>query len=395
VNLYSGSTQIGSTTADSSGNWTATVTLGQGTHSITATVTDAAGNTGPASLPVSISIDTTAPVVSTPDMAATSDTGSSSTDNVTTDITPTFTGTTEAGSTVKLFTGSTLIGTATADSSGTWSVTSSALAQGTYSITATATDAAGSMSLASAALVITIGTAPSTGLEPFDLPVSGTPTSTFTATARREKLNGTAGNDSLDDGNQVCTMAGGLGDDTYTVARSRCYNITEKGSAGIDTVVSQVDSFTLSGNVENLTLAGTNQRAIGNSLSNIITSTLGHNYLKGQGGDDILAAGGGDNKLCGGTGHDMFVFVDANEGNLITDFRRGDDLIDLRQVIAGTGYTGTDPVADHVIAITSNGMGGSIISVDLHGSVRDIVEIQGIAPSSLQVGYDVLWSSAP
>jgi Ca2+-binding RTX toxin-like protein len=242
--------------------------------------------------------------------------------------------------------------------------------------------------------VITIGNAPPpTGPEPFDLPVSGAPTATFTATTRREKLNGTAGNDALHDGNVNCTMAGAAGDDTYTVTRSRGASINEDGGAGTDTVISHIGTFTLSGNVENLTLAGDDQVGTGNSLNNIIISTLGDNDLRGQAGNDILIAGGGSNRLAGGTGNDMFVFVDSGEDNVITDFRRGEDLIDLRQVIADTGYAGTDPVADHVIAITSNGFGGSIVSVDLNGTMRDLVEIQGVAPSNLQVGYDVLWSS--
>ena len=66
------------------------------------------------------------------DLAAASDTGSSSTDNVTSVTTPTVTGTAEANSTVKLYDtdGTTQLGTATADGSGNWSITSSALAAG-------------------------------------------------------------------------------------------------------------------------------------------------------------------------------------------------------------------------------------------------------------------------
>src|SRR6185436_17452283 len=94
---------------------------------------------------------------STPDLAAGSDSGSSSVDNNTSATTPTFTGTAEAGSTVKLFDGVTEVGSGTA-SGGNWSITSSVLSSGTHTMTATATDAAGNASAASSSLSITIDT---------------------------------------------------------------------------------------------------------------------------------------------------------------------------------------------------------------------------------------------
>src|SRR5262249_51685329 len=62
----------GSRTADDGGSWSVVVStvLGDGTHAITAKATDAAGNTGPSSGALSITIDTTAPVVNAgPDQA--------------------------------------------------------------------------------------------------------------------------------------------------------------------------------------------------------------------------------------------------------------------------------------------------------------------------------------
>ncbi|MGB0564613.1 MAG: DUF4347 domain-containing protein, partial [Spirulinaceae cyanobacterium] len=95
---------IGTTTADGSGNWSIMAsTLTAGAHNITVTATDAVGNTSGASTALGITIDNTAPAApSTPDLDAGSDTGSSNTDNLTSDTTPTFTGTAEANSTVNL-----------------------------------------------------------------------------------------------------------------------------------------------------------------------------------------------------------------------------------------------------------------------------------------------------
>jgi hypothetical protein len=103
-------------------------------------------------------VDRVAPAApSTPDMASGSDSGSSTTDDITNDTTPTFSGTAEAGSVVTLYDsdGTTVLGTDTA-TGGTWSITSSALSGGSHSLTAKATDAAGNVSPASAALSVTI-----------------------------------------------------------------------------------------------------------------------------------------------------------------------------------------------------------------------------------------------
>ncbi|HJS14018.1 MAG TPA: Ig-like domain-containing protein, partial [Rheinheimera sp.] len=116
-------------------------------------------------------VDAVAPTApATPDLAAGSDTGGSSTDNITNDTTPTITGTAEANSSVTLYDtdGTTALGTVAADGSGNWSITSSALSEGTHTLTVKATDAANNTSLASAGLSVTIDTtAPSiTGSTP-------------------------------------------------------------------------------------------------------------------------------------------------------------------------------------------------------------------------------------
>src|SRR5439155_1428427 len=135
-----------------------TTTLADGNHSISAKATDLAGNTSAASGSLTVTIDTAAPAVSAPDLAAGSDTGSSSTDNITGDSTPSFGGSAHPNSPVDLYAGSTLVGSSSADGSGNWSITSSPLADGSYSLTAKATDTAGNTSIASGSLSVTIDT---------------------------------------------------------------------------------------------------------------------------------------------------------------------------------------------------------------------------------------------
>jgi gliding motility-associated-like protein len=99
-------------------------------------------------------IDLTPSAPSTPDMTTASDNGNSNTDNITNDNTPTFTGTAEANSTVTLYSGASVVGTATADGAGNWTITASTISSS--NITATATDAVGNISSASAVLAVTI-----------------------------------------------------------------------------------------------------------------------------------------------------------------------------------------------------------------------------------------------
>ena len=153
VKLYSGTTLLGSGTADSNGAFSITTsTLSEGDYALTATATDAAGNTSSSSDSYTITIDTTAP--SAPTSLTTTATAE--------DSTPTITGSAEAGSTVKLYNGTTLLGTATADSNGAFSITTSTLANGDYGLTATATDAAGNASSSSDSLSITVNSTSST-----------------------------------------------------------------------------------------------------------------------------------------------------------------------------------------------------------------------------------------
>jgi len=168
VTLFNGATAIGSGKADATGAWSVkTSTLANGTHGITARATNSAGDTSLQSAPLTITIDTIVPTTpGAPDLAGSSDSGTSSTDNRTNDTTPTFTGTTEAKATVTLLDGTTVVGTGVADDAGVWSATASALAAGAHSIKVRATDLAGNVSALSTGLSVTIDTTIATPVTP-------------------------------------------------------------------------------------------------------------------------------------------------------------------------------------------------------------------------------------
>ena len=93
-----------------------TAVLPNGGHSLTATATDAAGNTGVASSALNVTIDTAAPVA--PSITSFSTDSGVVGDGITNDNTLTLTGTAEAGSTVKVYDGATLLGSALASGTG-------------------------------------------------------------------------------------------------------------------------------------------------------------------------------------------------------------------------------------------------------------------------------------
>jgi Ca2+-binding RTX toxin-like protein len=106
-------------------------------------------------------------------------------------------------------------------------------------------------------------------------------------------LTGNSGANVLDGGGGDDVMRGGSGNDTYVVD-STGDTVTESSGQGTDTVQASV-SFTLSSNVENLTLTGSgNINATGNSSANTLIGNAGNNVLDGGTGNDTMSGGAGD-----------------------------------------------------------------------------------------------------
>jgi hypothetical protein len=136
ITIKEGGTTLGTTMADGTGAWSFTPTgLSEGAHTFSATETDLAGNTGAAML--SFTFDKTVT------MALSSDTGSSTSDNIT--AVPAVKGVGQANTAVIITEGGTTLGTATANSAGNWSFGPSGLANGAHTLTAIDTDLAGNI----------------------------------------------------------------------------------------------------------------------------------------------------------------------------------------------------------------------------------------------------------
>ncbi len=160
VDLFANGQLVGFSTADNSGQWSilAAAQLFDGTYQVTARATDSANNVSLPSQPLILVLDTKPPLApSIPDLLASSDSGVSSSDNITTAAIRTFVGTTEPGALVELMSGTNLIGIANVDFAGQWRIDESHLGPGTHSFSARVKDRAGNVSPFSSALTVTIG----------------------------------------------------------------------------------------------------------------------------------------------------------------------------------------------------------------------------------------------
>jgi len=151
VSIYDGTTLLGTVIPAANGNWSKSVTLlaAQGPQAITAQATDAAGNVG-TSGSVTYTLDTIAPALAI-----------TSTGSLTNQTTQTISGTidsADAGLTVSIYDGVTLLGTVIPTANGSWSKSVTLLpAQGAHAITAHAMDAAGNVGT-SGAITYTLDT---------------------------------------------------------------------------------------------------------------------------------------------------------------------------------------------------------------------------------------------
>jgi Ca2+-binding RTX toxin-like protein len=156
-------------------------------------------------------------------------------------------------------------------------------------------------------------------------------------------------------------MIGGAGDDYYRIDVLQDAILETSGAgSGSDSVLANVNGYTLAANVETLIL-GTAISGFGNALANTLVGSTNNDLLFGNGGNDSVSGGvGNDNlqgalgtslgrgeidTLTGGAGNDVFILGSTagafyNDGSptspgitdyaLVTDFQTGTDRLQLK-----------------------------------------------------------------
>ena len=254
----------------------------------------------------------------------------------------------------------------------------------------------------------------------------------LTGNASVNELSGDLGDDTLNGGGGGDTLDGGDGNDTYIVDNVGV-TLTEFDGQGTDTVQTSLTfSIQALAFFENITLTGAalanatgNETANvinGNSAINIINGRSGSDTINGNGGNDNLQGSAGNDKLNGGKGfdtlngsngfdtltgglgrdtmagglhRDIFDFNAAAESgkvaftrDIITDFQKGVDDIDLSTIDAKSGvagnqafiFTGTAPLvhlkgqlhikfsgANTIVEGDIDGNGAADISIQVNG----------------------------
>jgi Ca2+-binding RTX toxin-like protein len=205
-----------------------------------------------------------------------------------------------------------------------------------------------------------------------------------------DTLFGGDGNDEMIGGTGSDAMYGGTGDDTYYVDDANDTVIEDDTAAPTgwfgDTVVTTLNAYGLTDNVENLVYDGTGGfTGAGNEQANLIIArqTSESVNLYGMGGDDIIVGntggdwieGGdgndrligreGDDWTIGGAGADTFVFGSSDGYDVISDFNRAEgDTIELNGASITSivnDFNGNAVIYAGRTAITLNGVDASQI----------------------------------
>ncbi|MBY5336024.1 RTX toxin, partial [Rhizobium leguminosarum] len=237
---------------------------------------------------------------------------------------------------------------------------------------------------------------------------TGSASFTGTGNALANTITGGAGNDVLNGGTGADTLIGGAGNDTYIVDNASDI-VTEAADAGTDTVRATSANYTLAGNVENLSFAGTGTFAgTGNNLDNTITGGAATDTLSGGAGNDTLNGGAGADTLIGGEGDDTYIVDHA--GDLVTEaadegtdtvrttlasYMLGSDVENLTYIgtlaFTGTGNDLANTIRGAAGADTLDGGAGADSLIGGAGNDTYIVDNAGdLVTEAAEVGIDTV-----
>lgn len=198
------------------------------------------------------------------------------------------------------------------------------------------------------------------------LTLSGDADINATGNTLDNEIVGNAGANRLDGKAGADALRGGPGNDTYVIDNINDF-IDEQMGAGTDVVISSID-YSLTANLENLTLSGTAINGSGNSAANRLTGNARDNTLHGLGGNDVLNGGAGVDTLLGGSGDDSYV-IDNVADQVIELTGEGNDTVQ-----SSVSHT----LSDHVDNLTLTGSAanqgaGNMLDNRLTGNTADNV----------------------
>ncbi|MDV3000268.1 MAG: hypothetical protein N5P05_001874 [Chroococcopsis gigantea SAG 12.99] len=139
--------------------------------------------------------------------------------------------------------------------------------------------------------------------------------------------------------------------------------------------------------VENQNTAGTNSSETinGGASDDVIDGLGGNDVINGLGGNDRLTGGSGNDTLSGGSGNDVFNLTYGGDEDVITDFVKGQDKIDVRSLNLSDWAT-------LELLITNDGQDNALISTTFNSDLSQF-KLKGINPASL-AATDFIFNTA-
>jgi Ca2+-binding RTX toxin-like protein len=177
---------------------------------------------------------------------------------------------------------------------------------------------------------------------------------------QNDRLFGGEGNDRLDGGNQDDLLDGGNGNDVLAGGNQ---NDQLNGGGGDDS------------------LDGGNQ-------DDVLNGGTGNDVLIGGNQDDRLNGGAGNDVLTGGSQKDVFQFTEIGGFDTITDFRRGDDKVDLSAIDARTG--GADNAFSWIGTSAFSGVAGQLRAYTQAGSNYLAGDVNGDGLADFTIKTNIL-----
>jgi Ca2+-binding RTX toxin-like protein len=214
-----------------------------------------------------------------------------------------------------------------------------------------------------------------------------------------DRIEGLDGNDVLDggvgDGND--TLRGGTGDDTLygwggnDGLYGGANNDYIHAGRGIDYLEGNEGNDSLNGEEgDDWMYGGTGvDRLYGGADNDWLDGGDGNDTMDGGAGNDILVGGEGSDTLTGGNGADRFAFraVTDSTGSTaanpifafdrITDFVKGQDLIDLSWIDAKTGVAGDQPFAFAGVGSSQLLQPGMVHAYHLGDATKIVADVNG------------------
>lgn len=183
----------------------------------------------------------------------------------------------------------------------------------------------------------------STQFSQFDTIYGSQGDDTFTGTTGDEEIWGEGGNDEIDGGGGEDTLFYGTGDDTIQGGVDDDY--IDNGPWGSQ-----------SGRTEVYGGAGDDTVYAGDG-NDTIFGEEGSDRLYGEAGSDTIDGGAGNDRLVGGSGTDRFVFKDGYGSDIVEDFNRTTEIVDVASV-------GIASFSDIQSRLSNNFDGDAVLTLD-------------------------------